>query len=41
MNYGYYMEPVVDGLVRIVTLMRPREIQLLSNEKLFNALSFA
>lgn len=41
MNYGYYMKPMVDGLVCIVTLMRPVEHSFLTNEDLFKALNYA
>lgn len=40
-NYGYYMEPIIDGLVCIVTLTRPIGLSFITNEELFKALCYA
>lgn len=41
MNYGYYMEPVMPGVVRLVTLTRPVEWIYITNERLFKSLNHA
>jgi len=41
MNYGYYMEPVLPGIVSIIYLGRPYHIQFISSRELSAAMEYA